>query len=178
MSLARLIARPLLASSFVWSGVERLRRPEDTGRPLEPGLRRLGTAVPALAPLAQRPRTVGRIVGGLQIGAGALLAFGKFPRLSALLLAGTAALTAVGDSATAAGGRTPALLKNFSLAGGVLLASVDTAGQPSLAWRARKLGTGARRELGRELEKAAHLGRPVRKAVADVRKSAKEVISH
>ena len=95
-----------------------------------------------MAPLAQRPRTVGRIVGGLQIGAAALLAFGKFPRLSASLLASTAALTAVGDSATAAGSRTPALLKNLSLAGGVLLASVDTAGQPSLAWRARKLGTG------------------------------------
>jgi uncharacterized membrane protein YphA (DoxX/SURF4 family) len=178
MSLARLIARPLLASSFVWSGVERLRRPEETGRPLEPSLRRLGTAVPALAPLAQRPRTVGRIVGGLQIGAGALLALGKFPRLSASLLAGTAALTAVGDSATSAGGRTPALLKNFSLAGGVLLASVDTAGQPSLAWRARKLGTGARRELGRELGKAGQLGRPVRQAVAEVRKGAQEVIGH
>ncbi|GER24047.1 hypothetical protein NCCP1664_25420 [Zafaria cholistanensis] len=174
MSLARLIARPLLASSFVWSGVERLRRPEETGRQLEPGLRRLGTAVPPLAPLAQRPRTVGRIVGGVQIGAAALLALGRFPRLSASLLAATAALTAVGDTATSAGGRTPALLKNFSLAGGVLLASVDTAGRPSLAWRARRLGTGARRELG----KAGQLGRPVRTAVAEVRRSAKEVIGH
>ena len=37
------------------------------------------------------------------------------------------------------------LLKNISLTGGVLLASVDTAGKPSLAWRAEHLAADARK---------------------------------
>jgi hypothetical protein len=48
------------------------------------------------------------------------------------------------------------LLKNLSLSGGALLASVDTAGKPGLAWRAEHLAADARKS-------ATHLAADARK---------------
>ena len=54
------------------------------------------------------------------------------------------------------------LLKNISLTGGVLLASVDTAGRPSLAWRAEHLAADAKKVTGKQIKRA---DKAVRKAV-------------
>lgn len=54
------------------------------------------------------------------------------------------------------------LLKNISLTGGVLLASVDTAGQPSIAWRAEHLAADAKKVTGKQIKRA---DKAVRKAV-------------
>ena len=93
--------------------------------------------------------------------AGLALATGRAPRLSASVLAVTLVPT------TAAGHRfweeqDPArrsaqrihFFKNVSMLGGLLLAAVDTEGQPGLAWRARRAATDARREA-RQLAKGA-----------------------
>lgn len=176
MSLIRLIARPLLASSFAWNGLDRVRKPEECGERLRPTLRRAASVFPQLEPLASKPALVARGLGATQVISGLMLALGKFPRLSAVLLVGTAALTSFDDHATAGTSRTlAARLKNVSLAGGVLLASVDTAGKPSLLWRARHLSADARKQLHKTNK---DVGRAVRKTAGDARKTAEGVIGH
>ncbi|MET1035153.1 MAG: DoxX family protein [Arthrobacter sp.] len=175
MSPVRLIARPLLASSFVWSGLERLRKPEESGERLRPGLRRISAVLPQFKEAADRPASVARIVGGVQVVAGLLFALGKFPRLSASLLVGTSALTSFEDGSNGASSSSGARLRNASLAGGVLLAAVDTAGNPSLAWRAQHLTADARKQLHKTNK---DLGRAVRRTAKDARKTAGEVIGH
>lgn len=86
-----------------------------------------------------------RINGAVQVGAGVLLALGRAPRLASVALAASIVPT------TLAGHRFWELegderheqqvhfLKNASLLGGLILAAVDTEGQPGLAWKARHL---------------------------------------
>ena len=81
--------------------------------------------------------------GALKVAAGGLLAFGRFPRLSALALAGSLVPTTIAghpfwkesDPAKRRQQRVH-LTKNVSMLGGLLIAAVDTEGKPSLAWRA------------------------------------------
>jgi uncharacterized membrane protein YphA (DoxX/SURF4 family) len=149
MALIRRIARPLLASTFISGGYHTLRHPE----PVAPA------AEPVAVPLAQRipklpadPEQLVRINGAVQVGAGVLLALGRFPRFAALALAGSLVPT------TLAGHRyweekDPEVreqqriqfLKNLSLLGGLLVTAADTHGKPSAAWRVRKSATTARR---------------------------------
>lgn len=140
MSLVRRIARPLLAASFISGGIDTLRNPGPRVPRAEKVVSPLVEAVPQLKNTEQ----VVKLDAGIKIVAGTLFALGKFPRLSA------AALIASLVPTTAAGHRfweesDPAkrkqhqvqLLKNAGLVGGLLLATVDTEGRPSLAWRAQ-----------------------------------------
>lgn len=85
MRIVRTIASPLVAAPFVVAGVETLRNPE----------RRADEVAPLLKPLADRvswfpstdPETLVRIQGAISLGAGGLLAIGRFRRLTTLLLA-------------------------------------------------------------------------------------------
>ncbi len=94
------------------------------------------------------PRDAERFVqinAAVQIGGGALLAAGKAPRLAALALAGTLATTNLGahafwnetDPHRKAQERKD-FLTGLSLLGGLIIASVDTEGKPSLTWRGRR----------------------------------------
>ena len=73
-----------------------------------------------------------------------MLATGKAPRLSSFVLAVSLVPTTLGghrfweesDPQKKANQKIH-FFKNVSLVGGLLLASVDTAGKPSLAWRAK-----------------------------------------
>ncbi|WP_426298521.1 DoxX family protein [Arthrobacter sp. R-11] len=165
MSLIRFPARPMLASSFVVSGIDKLKNADDTAKQLSPLLRRASDSLPFPAD----EKLIARLIGGTQLGAGALLALGKLPRFSAGLLAVISGLNAFvewrsADISTKEGRleRRAQLLKNISLTGGALLAAVDTAGKPSLAWRAEHLAMDARKAGGKQLKKA---DRAVRKAV-------------
>ena len=145
--LVRRIARPLLASSFIFGGVDTLRNPASR----VPGARPIVEKVTAQADRSlpvQVPRDVEqwvRIDAGVKVGAGVLFAFNRLPRLSALLLAGSTVPT------TLAGhrfwehtdpkerfGQLSHFLKNLGLLGGLLLAAVDTEGKPSVGYRARR----------------------------------------
>jgi uncharacterized membrane protein YphA (DoxX/SURF4 family) len=85
MRIIRMIARPLVAAPFVVTGLETLRNPGP----------RAEKAAPILKPLADRvswlpskdPETLVRMQGALSVGAGTLLALGRFQRLTTLLLA-------------------------------------------------------------------------------------------
>jgi len=79
------MARPLVAASFVVSGMERLRDPRSRAEELAPSLKPIADRVDWLA--GKDPEMLVRVQGAIGVGAGTMLALGKFPRLSALLLA-------------------------------------------------------------------------------------------
>jgi uncharacterized membrane protein YphA (DoxX/SURF4 family) len=144
--LIRRIARPMLAATFVGRGVEALRSPKpaaDAARPTLEGLAKLPDPVGPNVP--RNAETVARVNGAVQIGAGLLLATGRFPRFASAALAlsvvpgslGGNTFWAEGDPARKAEQRR-AFVADISLIGGLIIASVDTEGKPSLGWRGRR----------------------------------------
>ena len=141
--IVRRLARPLLASIFVKGGIDTLMNPAPRVQMATPLLDKVGESLPEQAP--SDPGQLVRIDAGVKIGAGVLLALGKFPRVTSLLLAGTLVPTTVvghpfwekSDPAEKASDQQQ-FLKNLSILGGLILASVDTAGKPSLGWRGRR----------------------------------------
>lgn len=83
------LARPLLAAIFVIMGIETLRNPKfavETARPkLELAVAKTGDSLPEQVPTD--PETLVKLSAAVKVGAGAMLALGKFPRLAALVLA-------------------------------------------------------------------------------------------
>jgi putative oxidoreductase len=151
MALVRAVARPMLASIFILQGLETYRRPEMVSARAEPVVRPLAER---FSFVPDKTEEAVRINGAVQVVAGTMLALGRWPRLAALALAATLVPT------TAAGHRfweaeddqerrqqRIHFLKNLSMLGGLLLATVDTAGNPSLAWRGRHAAQTARREV-------------------------------
>jgi putative oxidoreductase len=174
--LVRRIARPMLASSFIFGGIDTLRNPQSR----VPGARPVVEAVTAQADKSlpvQVPRDVEqwvKIDAGVKVGAGVLFALGKFPRLSALLLSGSIVPTTLAghrfwehEDPKERFGQLSHFLKNLGLLGGLLLAAVDTEGKPSVGWRARKAARGAADSTEKSFAKA-------QKRAAKAQKSAKK----
>lgn len=139
MILVRRLARPLLAAPFINRGIEAVRRP---GAQVESAERFTETVA---KPTGQSidPELLVRITGAVQIGAGALLALGRAPRASAFALtlssipqAFSTPFWTIEDPEEKAAAQQE-LLGTLGLLGGALLAAVDTAGQPGLAYRSR-----------------------------------------
>ncbi len=164
MTAIRLIARPMLASMFVVGGVDALTHASAK----VPKAEKVTDHVPTLAekiapglPVPTDPATLVRINAGAQVLAGLTLATGRLPRLSALVLLATLAPTMYAghpfweekDKAARSVQRIE-FFKNISMTGGLLLAGVDTAGKPGVAWRARRAARDVRREA-RHLAKQA-----------------------
>jgi uncharacterized membrane protein YphA (DoxX/SURF4 family) len=156
MTAIRLIARPMLASMFVVGGLDAFRNPSSKVPRAEKVTEKVPHLVERIAPnlpVPTDPATLVRINGGVQVLAGLALATGRTPRLSALVLAGTLVPTTYAghpfwqekDKATRSAQRTQ-FFKNVSMLGGLLLAGVDTAGKPGIAWRARRAARDVRRE--------------------------------
>ncbi|WP_227982659.1 DoxX family protein [Nocardia spumae] len=145
--LIRRLARPLLASVFVVDGIDTLMHPESRTQAattlVSHGEQRLPDSVSAKLP--GDPAKVVRINAVVRVGAGTLLALGRAPRLSALALAASVVPATVteqdfwneSDPQHRAAKRT-AFLKDVGLLGGLLIASADTEGKPSLGWRGRR----------------------------------------
>jgi uncharacterized membrane protein YphA (DoxX/SURF4 family) len=129
MTLLRTIARPMLASMFVYGGVNALRNASAMGPKAEPVADVLEKTAPQLS---TTPTNLVRVNGAVHVVAGAALATGRFPRLSALVLASTLApTTAVGhpfwneSDPASRQNQTIHFLKNVSLMGGLLMATLD-----------------------------------------------------
>jgi uncharacterized membrane protein YphA (DoxX/SURF4 family) len=144
--LIRRIARPMLAATFIGRGVEALRSPKpaaDAARPTLEGLSKLPDPVGPNVPT--NAETVARVNGAVQIGAGLLLATGRLPRFASAALAlsvipgslGGHAFWAETDPARKSEQRR-AFVTDVSLIGGLIIASVDTEGKPSVGWRGRR----------------------------------------
>jgi putative oxidoreductase len=136
MSLVRRLARPMLASMFVMGGVEEVRN----AAALSPTARRvtdkvvplIQARVPSSVPLPSDPPGWVRLNGVVKVGAGLMLATGRFPRLAALVLAGSLAPTTIAghpfwqeQDAEAKAEQRRQFYKNVSMTGGLLIAAVD-----------------------------------------------------
>lgn len=145
MSLIRKFARPALATSFIVSGVERLRTP-DANEHLSSLINVAAKAYPAAGALKGNERLIGQALAGTQIAAAGLFALGKAPRLASSVLLTSGAVNAYVDYKAAQAktqeekaARRRSALTSASLLGAVAIASVDRDGNPSLAWRASQL---------------------------------------
>ncbi len=144
--LIRRIARPLLSVVFIGQGIDSLRNPKlaaEAAAPAVGGLQALPGPVGSSIP--SDPQTFAQINAAVQIGGGLLLATGKMPRVASAALALTVLPANLGahmfwteaDPQRKAEKR-QGFLTDLSLLGGLLIASADTAGKPSLGWRGRR----------------------------------------
>ena len=174
--LVRRIARPLLSAVFIGQGIEALRSPQraaETARPTVEGLRKLPE--PAATKLPQDPETLARVNAAVQVGGGLLLASGKLPRVASAALALTVVPGSLGghlfwsetDPERRAEQRR-AFLTDLSLIGGLMIASVDTEGKPSLGWRGRRAAERASKAVSAALPVGAASSSAVRDRLSQV----------
>lgn len=162
MTVVRALARPLLSAIFVVQGAQAIRDPESHVAKAKPVADRLVPMMKKVAPAQVGDRipesTVNlvRLNGAAQVLGGLALASGKGRRVGAVLLAGSLVPTTLAGHSFWQESDKPAraaqriqFLKNLGLMGGLLLAAVDTEGQPGLAWRASHGAKAAKRETRR-----------------------------
>ncbi len=179
--LVRRIARPLLASSFLYGGIDTLRNPQTRVPGAAPVVDSITRAADQQLPV-QVPRDVEqwvRIDAGIKVGAGALFALGKLPRLSALALAGSIVPTTLAghrfwehEDPEERFGQLSNLLKNAGLLGGLLIAAVDTEGRPSVGYRAKRAARRAAESTEKSYEKATRRAAKAQKKAAKQAKKA------
>lgn len=135
MTILRAVSRPLLASAFIYGGVAALRNTKALAPRAQGASDFAETVKNTVAPdtpVPTGPETLVRAAAVVHIGAGAALATGRVPRLSALILAGSLVpITAMShqfwnepDQAARANQRVH-FAKNVSLLGGLLLTTLD-----------------------------------------------------
>ncbi len=139
MSILRALARPLLATPFIVSGLDALIRPvnhRERAENVAPLLDKAGY------PLSEKQMDrATRVLGLTNVLCGSALAVGKFPRAAALLLSGIEVPVALANNPLwlhSGPERRKDLLEltqSAGLLGGVLLAASDLAGKPSRSWR-------------------------------------------
>ena len=144
--LIRRIARPLLSAVFIGQGIDSLRNPKlaaQAAAPAVDGLQALPDPVGSSIP--SDPQTFAQLNAAVQIGGGLLLATGKMPRVASAALALTVLPANLGSHMFWTESdpqrkveKRQAFLADLSLLGGLLIASADTAGKPSLGWRGRR----------------------------------------
>jgi len=138
----------MLSSMFVSGGVNALRSVDDHVDMAEPEIDKLNPVVDKATeklPFNLDNRQLVQLNGAVQLVGGLMLATGTFPRLSSLALAATLIPTTWAGhrfweekDPTQKANQQIHFFKNVSMLGGLLLASVDTAGKPSVAWRAKR----------------------------------------
>lgn len=171
MTVVRRIARPMMAAIFVTSGLDSLRHPAKPAQVAAPAIKALSGRLK----LPDDPELIVRANGATMLAAGTMLGLGKFPRLAAVALAATLVPTTYAahpfwtvEDPVARSQQRIHFLKNIGLLGGVLLASVDTAGQPGLAYRARRVGFEARRQTGLAKREARHAAKSARRGAKNL----------
>jgi uncharacterized membrane protein YphA (DoxX/SURF4 family) len=152
----------MLASIFILQGFDAMMNPERVSSRAEPVVQPLAERVPLIP--SETEQAV-RLNGAVQFAGGLLLGMGRLPRLSALAVAATLVPTTLAghrfwdiDDKQERAAQRIQFLKNLSMLGGLLLAAVDTAGNPSLAWRAQHAVQSSRRERTRvrQIAEASH----------------------
>ncbi|MCT2338725.1 DoxX family membrane protein [Corynebacterium sp. p3-SID1056] len=171
--MIRKIARPMLASVYIIDGVETVLNPAGHKEAAASALKKVRSVVPReyRGLLPKDPETAAQVVGGVKAGAGSLFAIGKMPRTSASLLALTTVPSLIGrnafweaeDEDDKARRRTGALT-DVALAGGVLLATVDTDGKPGLQWRAQNAAKVAKKNVQQALPTQSETEKAMNKA--------------
>lgn len=185
--MIRKLARPMLASVYVIDGVETVINPSAHRESAESVLTKLRSVVPApyRAYLPSSPETAAQIVGGVKAGAGSLFALGKAPRTAATLLAVTAIPSLVGRHAfweatdeDEKARRRSGAISDAALLGGILLATVDTAGNPGLQWRAKQAARVAKKNVQQALPTQSESEKALSKAGDWISETTDQVTSY
>jgi uncharacterized membrane protein YphA (DoxX/SURF4 family) len=192
--LVRRIARPLLASSFVYGGIDTLRNPQSRMPGATPVVEAVTEQADKQLPV-QVPRDVEqwvKIDAAVKVVAGTLFSLNRLPRISAVAMAASIVPTTLAghrfwehDDPKERFGQLSHFLKNLGLLGGLLLAAVDTEGKPSVGYRARRAAKRATEATEKQLAKAQKQAAKVQKQAAkqakqarkDAKKAAKKVTS-
>lgn len=146
-----MVARTALGAVFIAGGLDSLRSPSAKAEAAAPVTERARQAVGLLP---DDDVTLVLINAGVDVVAGSSLILGRLPRLSSLALAGSLILTTLGghrfweaDTDEKRKQQQLHFLKNGAILGGLLFAALDRQGQPSLAWRAKRVATQAADKL-------------------------------
>lgn len=136
----RKLARPLLASAFITRGVDALQHPGSR----IPAAQKFSATVAEPLGMPGDPELLVRVNGAVMAGAGTLLALGKFPRVAGAALALSLVPATLfehrfweEEDAEVKAAEKKQFFGNLGLLGGVILASLDTAGSPGLVWRTK-----------------------------------------
>ena len=162
--ILRRIARPMLAAVFVSGGIETLRNPKPRIEIAEPLVSKAADQVIDKIPDQALDKIPDKVIDKVptdtesfvklnamaQIGAGVAFALGRFPRLSAMVLAASTVPTTLAghrfwekEDPTERAHQKVQFFKNLGLLGGLLIAAADTHGKPSVAWLAKHAVSGA-----------------------------------
>lgn len=138
MRSIRTLARPLVAAPFVISGLETLRDPGPRAEQVAPTIKPIVDRLDWLP--TKEPEALVRLQGALSLGTGAMLATGKYKRLTTVLLAGQmipALLTEhrywTEDDPERRESERSHLLKNAGLFGALLLVATEPQRHPRAA---------------------------------------------
>ena len=142
----RPIARPMLATWFIYDGIHAAITPDEHVTAARRGAELVGDRVPGgdripqLASLSDKQiARIVRVHGATTAVAGLFLATGKMPRLSAWTLAALTVPLAVANQPFGAEGpwsqRTQRFARNVGAIGAALIAGADYEGRPGMAWR-------------------------------------------
>jgi uncharacterized membrane protein YphA (DoxX/SURF4 family) len=185
MQLFSALARPFVAAPFVVTGIENLRNPGPRADQVAPVVKPIVDHLEWLP--TKDPETLVRLQGALSLGAGALLALGKFKRLTTLLLAAQlvpALLTEhrywTEDDPERRASERSHLLKNAGLFGALLLVATEPRKHPrveALRRQAHDTRIKARAEARHLRKQAATEIKHARKEAAlQVREAHREVV--
>ena len=136
MTIAEVIARPMIGAMFVYGGLDAARHPQSKA-PAAHGV------TDALAEATGLSTTqLVRLNGLIQVGAGVAIATGVVPRPAAALLGLSLIPTTLAghrfwecDDRSERADQTFHFLKNVGILGGLLFAATSTGGRPSVPWR-------------------------------------------
>jgi len=157
----------MIAAIFIVQGLDAFRHPGTLAQRSSPLLDKV---IPMLG-LPDDKQLLVRANGVTQMVGGAMLAAGFLPRVGALAIATSLVPTTLAghpfwkeeDPAKRKAQRVQ-FLKNMAMFGGVLLAAVDTAGKPGLAWRAQNLANRSQRQAKHAVGTAGREARLARKS--------------
>ncbi len=129
MTVLRTVARPLLSSMFVYGGVNAIRNAKTMAPRAQPVADFLQKTAPNVT---VTPTNLVRATGAFHVAAATALATGHVPRTSAFLLAGTLVPTTAAShqfwnqtDPAARKNQMVHFLKNLSMMGGLLMATLD-----------------------------------------------------
>jgi uncharacterized membrane protein YphA (DoxX/SURF4 family) len=155
----RFLVRPMLAAPFIVGGVNVLRTPKQSARTAADVAEPIGNAVG----LDASSETLVKANAGAQVGAGAALALGVFPRLASLVLSASVVPSTIAAhrfwDEREPGKRGEQMLqfaKNAGLLGGLLAAALDTGGRPSVFWSGRRAAGRAAQNVADTVSGAYH----------------------
>ncbi len=168
--LLRHLARPMLATWFIYDGVQAAISPRAHVPAAQRGVGLVGGRMGVQDPLSERQvAQLVRVHGAATAVAGLCLAVGKAPRTASFALAVLTVPLAVVDQPFTSGEgtrgeRTGRFVRRVGAIGAALIAGADNEGRPGVQWRIEKARADLARAAEANADAIAEKGRRARRA--------------